>query len=54
MLRMGLGKPPKTYYIWNDKKAKLIEVEQVVGDKLSIDYCKVKSDDGTYRIIKVK
>lgn len=54
MLRMGLGKPPKTYYIWNDKKAKLIEVKQVVGDKLSIDYCKVKSDDGTYRIIKVK
>jgi hypothetical protein len=54
MLKMGLGKPPKTYYIWNDKKAKLIEVKQVVGDKLSIDYCKVKSDDGTYRIIKVK
>ena len=54
MLRMLLGKPPKTYYIWNDKKAKLIEVKQVVGDKLSIDYCKVKSDDGTYRIIKVK
>ena len=54
MLRMGLGEPPKTYYIWNDKKAKLIEVKHVVGDKLSIDYCKVKSDDGTYRIIKVK
>lgn len=54
MLRMGLPKPPKTYYIWNDKKAKLIEVKQVVGDKLSLDYCKVISDDVTYRIIKVK